>query len=289
MSDIEKLFLAVYPLWPKVLLEKFSGLLSLEVAKFNPEINPQIIEQYKNLGVSQKIKIEPYMDNASYLLLPSNSAKISQVYYGRTPIQIYRAKFYGTNIFATIESAGLVNWEWFQGKVLYDTRIFKSVTPSIDISYVDAGYSGSVSWLGFMSYDSAYVSYITAIKQISLSVELYTYGGASSVLAMVENGVSVDVDQKLLAEFVTFLNAYNKYGGELAAANSLQAEKNRQTMTDYKNSISEKLNSRKNELNDLRTQISFAAKNETASAKRDMQSLTLSAKSLMLQLQDKLK
>lgn len=281
MSDIEKLFLAAYPLWPKALLEKFSSLLSFEVAKFNPEINPQIIEQYKSLGVNQKIKIEPYTDNVNYLLSPSNSAKVVQVYYPKSVFSI--GQFIYDNF--PDNAINMQNeYRWYMGKIVYDYRIFKSVlaSPSIEYTKWVREYRGG-------DFFSAWGYWVTAIGVVNIEVVLQNYSGASTALAMIENGVSVDVDQKLLFEFVTFLNAYNKYGGELAAANSLQAEKNRQTMTDYKNSISEKLNSRKNELNDLRTQISFAAKNETASAKRDMQSLTLSAQSLMVQLQDKLK
>ena len=287
MTDIEKLFLAAYPLWPKVLLAKFSSLLSFEVAKFNPEINPQIIEQYKSLGASQKIKIEPYTDNVGYLLSPSNASKIAQVYYGKTILPVSIA--FPVKDMSFFNQELLQNFKWFQGKVMYDIRIYEAISVSVLIDYENNGSVGSFSYPWIMSYNSIDVQPVKAIAFASCVVSLKKYIGAATVLAMIENGVSVDVDQKLLSEFVTFLNAYSKYGGELAAANSLQAEKNRQTMTDYKNSISEKLNSRKNELNDLRTQISFAAKNETASAKRDMQSLTLSAQSLMVQLQDKLK
>ena len=287
MSDIENLFLAAYPLWPKALLQKFSSLLSFEVAKFNPEINLQIIEQYKSIGVNQKIKIQPYVDNVSYLLSPSNGAKVAQVYYGKDVLRVNWARPY--NVGFNILGPDLTEYKWYMGKVCFDIRIFKSVSVSISIEYQDSGTPYNYSYLSIMSYSSEFVQPVLSLGYVVASVIMNDYSGALTVLAMIENGVSVDVDQKLLFEFVTFLNAYNKYGGELAAANSLQAEKNRQTMTDYKNSISEKLNSRKNELNDLRTQISFAARNETASAKRDMQSLALSAQSLILQLQDKLK
>lgn len=287
MSDIEKLFLAAYPLWPKTLLTKFSSLLSLEVAKFNPEINPQIVQQYKSLGVNQKIKIEPYTDNVSYLLSPSNGAKISQVYYGKDVLRVNWARLHGGGF--VIFGPDLSELKWFMGKVYYDTRIYKSVSVSISIEYQDNGPPHSYSYSSIMSYSSEFIQPVLASAYAVANVLMNDYAGAPTVLVMIENGIDIDVDKKLLSEFVTFLNAYNKYSGELAAANSLQAEKNRQTMTDYKNSISEKLNNRKNELSDLRTQISFAAKNETASAKRDMQSLTLSAQSLMFQLQDKLK
>lgn len=123
---------------------------------------------------------------------------------------------------------------------------------------------------------------------LSVSPVLLGYGGAATVLAMVQNGVTVNVDKGLLSEFVTFLNGYNKYSGQLAADRSLQETKISQDLGQYKNNISDKLIARKNDLNDLKTQVMFAAKNETSSAKRDMQNLSLSAQSLMLQLQSKI-
>ena len=60
------------------------------------------------------------------------------------------------------------------------------------------------------------------------------------------------------------------------------------SLSEYKQSVGEKLISRKNDLSDLKTQISFAAKNETNSGKRDMQNLSIAAQSLFMQLQEKL-
>lgn len=287
MTDLENLFLAAYPMWPKQLLQKFSSLLSFEVAKFNPAINPQIIEKYKGLGNLIKLPISPYVENVSYLLQPENGSKVAQVYYGKEilPVNWARPANGGFIVFGP----NLSEYKWYMGKIYYDNRIFKSVSTSISIEYQDNGSPYSYSYLSFMSYSSENIQPVIAMAYAVASVVIAEYSGASTVLAMIENGVPVDADKALLAEFVTFTNAYNKYGSELAAANGLQAEKNRQALNDYKNSISEKLVSRKDELGDLKTQISFAAKNETNSAKRDMQNLSLSAQSLIIQLQEKLK
>ena len=286
MSDIESLFLAAYPLWPKVLLNKFSSLLSLEIAKFNPEVNTDIVKKYNDLQKSAKAKIEPYIDNTSYLLSPSNPSKISQVYYGKQVLQIQWARPYHQE--PIIFGPSLTDGKWYAGKVYFDTRIFKSIVLSLSVDYQDNGRPFSYSFLSLMSYDSIFVQPVLATVYVVADVTLNNYTGASSVLAMIENGIKVDADENLLREFVTFLNAYSKYSAQLAAGSSLQSEKNKQDLQQYKNAISDKLTARKNELNDLRTQISFAARNETASAKRDMQNLALNAQSLMLQLQEKL-
>ena len=281
MSDIEKLFLAAYPLWPKQLLEKFSSLLSLEIAKFNSEINQEIIKAYTELSKPIIFSIVPDVQNDIALLAPNNAAHVQKIYFGKERLKVDTMQF---RIGGIDQDVGY-SYRYFFGSVSFDQRIFDSVSTSIKITYENAG---EYEYINTGLWTSRY-EYVRSYPILHVGPVLKKYDGAKTALAMIENGASIDINQKLLSEFVTFLNGYNKYGGELSAANSLQAEKNRQTMTEYKNSISEKLNGRKNELNDLRTQISFAAKNETASAKRDMQSLTLSAQSLMIQLQDKLK
>jgi len=132
------------------------------------------------------------------------------------------------------------------------------------------------------------VDAVNANVVVNVAIELKEYAGAKTALAMIQNGIKVECDAALLSEFVTFLNAYSKYGAQLSAEKNYQLERNRQQVADYKSELSEKLIARKNQLQDLKTQISFAAKNELASAKRDMQNLSLSAQTLMLTLQEKM-
>lgn len=287
MTDIEQLFLAAYPLWPMQLINKFSSLLSYEVARFNPEINAGIVSTYKDIETSAKIKIAPYIENVGYLLAPSKQSRISQVYFGKEYIKTNWARPYNSGI--NILGPDLTETRPYMGKVYYDTRIYKSVSITISVEYQDNGPPYSYSYLSIMSYSSEFIQPVLANVYAVASVVLNEYSGASTVLAMIENGIQVDVNKNLLQEFVTFLNAYGKYSDQLSASNSLQAEKQKQNIAEYKNSIHDKLTARKNELMDLKTQINFAAKNETASAKRDMQNLALNAQSLIMQLQGSLK
>jgi len=282
MSDIEKLFIALYPLWPKSMLSKFASVMQYEIAKYNRSIDPEIYSLYESLALSISHDTLPNQEKTINVLDPENIAKTKTQYFDFGSVRVFSAIDQSGQL---LDAPGTIDiYRKFSCKIIYDKRIFSSAFASLNVRYIKTGYT-SVRFSMFETPSEL----IDPIGVVTINGVLHEYNGAESVLAMVENGVSVSVDEKILREFVTCINAYKKYGGELAAANSLQAERNRQTMTDYKNSISEKLNSRKNELNDLRTQILFAAKNETASAKRDMQSLALSAQSLMVQLQDKLK
>lgn len=267
MSDIEKLFLAAYPLWPKALLGKYSKLLSLEIAKFNPEINLEIHSQYEALNFSVNIVVGFFQKLDFKILNPKNQRFITKYNISNGPRSLSQQALSVIPQFDSLISA----WGLLTGYIYYDNRLF-SVNPS--------GI--------FFDFHEWPTDGLLYLKFSAMSLVVQPYNGAESVLAMIENGVTVNVDLELLSEFVTFLNAYNKYSGAMAATNALQAEKNRQTLTDYKNAMSEKLSNRKNSLGDLKTQISFAAKNETASAKRDMQGLLLSGQSLMIQLQDRL-
>lgn len=288
MSDIEKLFLAAYPLWPKVLLEKFSSLLSFEIAKFNPEINPQIIEQYKALSGVQSIIVQPDIENHNTLLNPENQSKLVRAYYGKYLQKLYYSKLSWSDEY--IEESASPSAVW--GDLIYDTRLFTGFSTSLSVSYADSArmyyYKTMESLTGSDRYETYQLNDILPVCALQVYPVTTKYAGASSVLAMIENGLQIELDRKLLSEFVTFLIAYSKYSSELAAFNNLQAEKNRQSLSEYKQSVGEKLISRKNDLSDLKTQISFAAKNETNSGKRDMQNLSIAAQSLFMQLQEKL-
>lgn len=289
MSDIEKLFIAAYPLWPKQLLEKFSSLLSFEIAKFNPDINTEIVNLYNSLA-APVVSTQP--QNGSLSILSPNGASSA-----RSDFSFYPQAYFHIDEYGNYSSAYNIPCSYI---VYYDRRIFSSVSASVSVNNVGTGEIGRMSNPKFVrssspsNFFSAYIpEYITIYFfnpefVVSVSPTLLGYTGAATVLAMVQNGVTVNVDKGLLSEFVTFLSGYNKYLGQLAADKSLQATKISQDLEQYKNNISDKLIARKNDLNDLKTQIMFAAKNETSSAKRDMQNLSLSAQSLMLQLQGKL-
>lgn len=287
MTDLEALFLAIYPLWPKAMLAKFASVMPFEIAKFNPVINQDIIKLYESLGGEKKIKISDSVENISYLLTPRNPSKLSKVYYGREIIRQLWAKPYNAELI--IMGPDLSEYRSYAGQIIYDNRIYASVSGGIAIEYTRIGTPYSYSYLSIMSYSSEFIQNVIANSYFVANTVLNPYRGAESVLAMIENGVQVNADEKLMQEFVRCINAYKKYGEQLAAANSLQTEKNRQALAEYKAELDTRLLQRKNELADMKTQIAFAAKNETNSAKRDMQNLALSAHSLILQLQDRLK
>ena len=283
MTQIEELFLAAYPLWPRALLEKFSSLLSLEVAKFNPEIDKDLYKTYISIPDAIRVKVLDAFNNDNALLTPRNQQKLVSIYYGRFEKRpLYRRRpFVKYDLYNG--PVGFIN---YFGKLSYDKRIFETVAVSdVELIYYVSRTEGT---LGLTSpYD--YYEYLAYDAYLILNVSMQKYDGAASVLAMAENGLPVKYNIVLLSEFVTYVKAYQKYSGQLAAGNSLMIEKSRQSVSEFKNTAAEKITARKNELQDLKTQITFAAKNETNSAKRDMQQLALSAQSLMIQLQDRVK
>jgi hypothetical protein len=287
MSDIEKLFIAAYPLWPKQLLEKFSNLLSFEVARFNPDINTEIVNLYNSLA-APVVSTQP--QNGSISIFNPFGGNASRSDFTFFPVAYYHIDEHGNYSDTYTVPCSYA--------IYFDRRLFSGVSASASVRNVRTGQmgftrnpnyirpSGQLSW--GVGNEFMEIHFLRPEIVVSVSPVLLGYSGASTVLAMVQNGESVEIDKALLSEFVTFLNGYSKYSGQLAADKSLQETKISQDLEQYKNNISDKLTARKNDLNDLKTQIMFAAKNETSSAKRDMQNLSLSAQSLMLQLQSKI-
>jgi len=287
MTDLQNLFLAAYPLFPVRLVEKFDSLLSLEIAKFNPDIDTDIIKKYMQLNVPYKNIIQKWTDNESYILNPKNSRYVQTIYYGPELIRVYTAKL--VNAFELGFSDDLISSiAKYYGKVYYDARLYNSPSVAIEKTTTSTGNRYDITYGFIMSYNTVTVEQVNENVNAVFYASLKKYDGAKTVLAMIENGIDLNYDIGLLSEFVVFLNAYSKYSGQLSAENNFQAEKNKQQIIDYKNDLSEKLKARKNELQDTKTQIIFAAKNELASAKRDMQNLSLTAQNLILTLQEKL-
>jgi hypothetical protein len=288
MTDLQNLFLAAYPLFPKNLVEKFDSLLSFEVAKFNNAINPNIIEKYNAL--SESIVTYQAPDATINIFTPKASKTM------RADFSFY------PQVWLTIDEFGDLGSPYnqlCQYIVYFDSRLFSGVDCQLTVNYgstIEVSQKRNPAYIaprwplyvnsGNKEYIEIYFRQILFL--LTVTPKLLPYSGANSALAMAENGVDIQSNIDLLKEFCVYLNGYEKYNSELQANISLQKEKNRQDLIEYKNNINDKLTERKNSLNDLRTQIGFAAKNELNSAKRDMQNLSLTAQTLIMQLQEKM-
>lgn len=134
MSDIEKLFLAAYPLWPEQLLEKFSSLLSFEVAKFNPDINADIVNLYASLSVPI-ITTQP--QNASVSILNPTEANSA-----RSDFSFYPQAYFHIDEFGNYSSAYNVSCSYI---IYFDRRLFASVSASLSVSNIRTGEVGRMS------------------------------------------------------------------------------------------------------------------------------------------------
>lgn len=277
MTDEQKLFLSMYPAWPLQLLEKYANVLSLEVAKIKNDIAGDIVNTYYSMSDFYTVKVYPYSDNQISLYNPQNQRYVSKVYFGPISQTIIEVSNAPQGHFQRVEK--------YSGAIVYDNRIFTGMDASVNIEYKRIGDVFPYSYLNIGSYETMYVQAHEWTTFLKIGPSVKKYDGAESVLAMIENGVNLKVDYVTLKEFVVFLNAYKKYNMQLSAFNALQSQKKQQLLTEYNQQISDKLNQRKNDLNDLKIQITFAAKNEVASAKRDMQSLAIAAQNMIQDLQ----
>ena len=283
MTDIEKLFLFAYPLWPSQLLDKFASLLTFELSKFNKNLNAEVINAHENMPKMFFENVTPYEKSVNRMLNPSNERYVKSLYYGPIGRQLIHERRPLISSQLPEHYKRFTNADFF-GKIEYDERLFDSVS----ISDVVIDYRVVSTNASFFNTPYYTIEILENNPKLVINANVSKYDGARTALAMSENGVYVTDENNLLKEFVIFLNAYSKYEFELLASSNLTKAKNEQIIVDEKQKFAEKINSRRIDINDFKTSIAFAAQNETRSAKRDMQNLALSLQSLMMQLKSKL-
>lgn len=288
MTDLQNLFSAAYPLFPKNLVEKFDSLLSFEVAKFNNAINKDIVEKFNALSAP----LVTYQASAATINVFTPKASKTM----RLDFSFYPQVWQAIDEFGDLSSPYNQLCQYI---VYFDNRLFSQVGCELGINYgstIETAQKRNPAYIpprwphyvnsGNKEYIELYFRQILFV--VTITPKLLPYSGANTALAMAENGVDINSNIDLLKEFCVYINAYEKYNSELQANIALQKEKNKQDLIEYKNNINDKLTARRNNLSDLKTQIAFAAKNELNSAKRDMQNLSLTAQTLIMQLQEKM-
>lgn len=297
-------FLKIFPLFPRALAEKYADFLEYELAVYSDNYGSAIKKQWYSINPNLPDIPAKNFNGSINALNPTNERYIIKNYMpsvaGLVPIFVYKVSdidrdmiFDNTSIqkysylFNEPYNAGSIKIDL---QINFDKRIFENISVLQYRYVVNGPVSAYRSFLYVYTYMSANGYIFSSVDLRPIPVyKIKKYNGAESVLAMVENGIYDVFNKAALYEFMVFVNSYSKYNQQLSSFKNLSEEKSRQNIVEYKTTLSDKFNARKNELNDLMTQISFAALNETNSAKRDMQNLSLSAQSLILQLQDRLK
>lgn len=271
MTDEQTLFTGLYPLFPRGLVEKYTALVPLELAAYFSNVQPEIVSEYDKLKNSIAYTVPASASVTIYRPYAQNQTRTDLRF---NPLVYFNVDYFGNPI------SDQYYYQECNYAIYYDRRIFSGVTGSLAVAFVKTGE--------FVKSRTRDLYPVNPVYTLTINPQLMPYSGIESVLAMAQNGIDIKQDYQSVKEFATFISAYKKYSGQLSASMSLQAEKSKQDKVQYQNALSDKLAARKNELNDLKTQIAFAAQNETNSAKRDMQNLALNAQSLILQLQEKI-
>ena len=174
-------------------------------------------------------------------------------------------------------------------RVNYDIRLFGDLSFSPKLRY-EKTHFGAQSFLNFMSYSSVNGYFLSANYVLKPNSGLLPYSGVQSLIALYENGLSMpDIDYTLLYAFNDTLEAMKKFSGEIQSAAELSAIENSQKLGLYRNDLTDKLKSEKNQLENLSLSLTAATQSDLQSAKRDMLSIALQAQTLKQSIQNGLR
>lgn len=306
-AEILNNWVAKYPAWPSVLLDKFSTEIEIQSNKFFPDVRSDCKEFYEknivlpafnNLGSAYG-----RLDASFRFLNPSNSRYTAAQWFdfGHTfsyidlyPLETYFVRqpaFSGNkDIFdiANQDYGGAIRLRYASpyGNFFYDSRLITFSNFEIFNRIYSNGETANVPYLNFLSYSSLPVSILTGSQLIIKANGGHKpYNQAESLIALYENGIKMqDVNYDRLYDFKIYLDAYEKYRTQIESDNQLQIQKTAAEINQYEQQLNDKFNAEKSALQNLKIQIGVALSNEAASAKRDFLNLFLNTQNLQVNL-----
>lgn len=305
-AEILNNWVAKYPAWPSVLLDKFSAEIEIQSNKFFPDVRSDckqfyekniVLPAFNNLGAAQG-----RIDASFRFLNPSNSRYTAAQWFDFGPtfsyISLYPLEsFIGSNQpfngYLDIYDMGLKNqgpiaqrYASPYGNFYFDSRLVNFSGFAIFNRIYGDGQTGNESYLWIMSYSSMRVEYLTGSQLIiQANGTAKPYSQAESLIALYENGIKMpDVNFDRLYDFKIYLDAYEKYRTQIESDNQLQIQKTAAEINQYEQQLNDKFNAEKSALQNLKIQIGVALSNEAASAKRDFLNLFLNTQNLQVNL-----
>lgn len=298
---IKDLWKKNFPLWPDVLIYKFSDQIEIEANFFNSAFGADqkqfFDDTIKNLNRNFSLVLPGWFATAQNgqlsLFNPSNPK-----YYTRQDYNFGRHYLYQD--FCPPSQVGNQNsvwdqwhaWQPFQKRALdfvftgiWDSRLFGNLDLSVSVNANPNGAPYSMSYLSIMSYDSTMVAPILNVLSVNMVNAAKIYAQSDSLIALHENGKDMPgIDYAKLYEFNTYLKAYQNYGAQIQGAADVAKKTAAADILNYKSDLDSKLLAQKNNLQNLTLQLTSQTAAEAASAKRDMQQLSLQVATIKLQI-----
>ncbi len=168
---------------------------------------------------------------------------------------------------------------------VWDSRLFDTFSIDWGVQYDRIGPNQNLSFLFIMSYSSAPAAPVNVTFFFNLLNPPKKYAQSDSLIALHENGKDMTgIDYAKLYEFNTYLKAYQNYGAQIQGAADVAKKTAAADILNYKSDLDSKLLAQKNNLQNLTLQLTSQTAAEAASAKRDMQQLSLQVATIKLQI-----
>lgn len=289
---IEK-FANSFPLFPKALINKFASVIAYALPDSELYLAAKnIYERETQKTYSQIVRAYWLMawdtQFSVNLMQPTNSRYIETVNteqrYIEIPVNIAIGTTENAAAFTQSDSSYYTRMRPYI-RTSYDRRLYSSISQKISYKFYSVGQPFHLSYLSFMSYDSALVTPGYSDIYASVSGTPKAFNGIESILALYENGVTLrNVDYPTLYEFFTYVNAYKNYEAELQADTNLLMQQANATVNDYRQKLEDQAAREFSDLQSKKIQLLIAIDNESKSAQRDYQNMLINAQSLKQQL-----
>lgn len=281
-----------FPSWPDVLIEKFADQIEIEANYFDSNFGFKQKEFYntslKNVNRTFKKTLNMFSDTYQVgsisLFNPQNPKFYVSNSWGPAKQIIYSSiapvDAVGTEFKYSVGDLPMKNIT-FEMKSQWDSRLFENFIAKFSIIPI--------------AIDSPYIYYQTFVPIKVFPVEnvlefillnpIKNYAQSDSLLALHENGVDMPgVDYAKMYEFNIYLKAYQNYSAQIQGAENVAKKTAAADILNYKSDLDSKLLAQKNNLQNLTLHLTSQTAAEAASAKRDMQQLSLQVATIKLQI-----
>lgn len=282
-QSLKDLWKKNFPLWPDVLVEKFAASIEIEANKFDSNYGANEKKIYADIS-NTKLIYSNQINQINFSITNTLLNPINQKYVNNFDFFTVLSKIF-LNIMPEISGnydynfANKVNLSY---RIKYDNRLF---------SISDDKYNLTIDYVKtdphfYHSYYGVYLQPIIPNLNIVFNQSIFKpYNQTESIIALNENGYSLpNINYDNLYEFYTYLKSYQNYGAQIQGAADVAKKNALADILNYKSDLDSKLLAQKNNLQNLNLQLTSQTAAEAASAKRDMQQLSLQVATIKLQI-----
>lgn len=294
-----------FPLWPDVLIEKFSDQIEIESNYFDEQFgaaqkkfyDEQILSVNRNLEFMFNGQRDIYQginffspSNPKYLR--SQQWETGNIYVPAAPENVFfsdpvvASGNTGFHTLPELQNGWRIDLPFrvtvtnVHVSVNWDSRLFGDLNLSFQARFDRSSADITISYFWIMQVTPVIIYFLINALNVAKP-----YRQSDSLIALHENGKDMQgVDYAKLYEFSNYVKAYQNYGAQIQGAADVAKKTVAADLQNYRSDLDSKLLAQKNNLQNLTLQLTSQTAAEAASAKRDMQQLSLQVAAIKLQI-----